>query len=63
MNFGVFEGGSKFDGRRLHDGRGLSGQDVRKRGSAAGGEVVGRAHEEVQVALERAGLGEGGFEH
>ena len=42
---------------------GLSGQDIGKRRSAAAGEIVGGAHEEVLVPLERASLGQSGLQH
>ena len=61
VNLGIAEAGRKLDRAGLDQVERFAGKDVRERRSAAGVQIVGGPHEEVQIALERAGLGEHGL--
>ena len=63
VDFGIVEVGRKLHRARLLHACRLAHQHIRKGRSAAAIQVVRRPHEEVQVALRRAGLGQRGFQN
>ena len=63
VHFRIMEVRREFNRSRLDHACRLAGKDVRKRRRAAGAElaIVGGPHEEIEIAVERAGLRERGF--